>query len=478
MDSPAKDSSPRTVSALLGAALAHIGVRRLFGAPSGGLVGIEGLPHVRVEEPALAAVMAAAAGRVGPGPGAALLPGRTLMISAVPGYRSEPLVVTDPGQLVEMVAAWDRVGPAAAIELVLDLDLDQPAPADAAVLSVDHGIAGMTLAGDLRGPGLMVVAGPGVGRAGRVDDLRALARAGGMAVAVTVAGAGMLASDDPWLTGVVGLQQHDAALSGLTDAHLVVLTGVDQVELPDADAGDASLWGRAQVLEVPPAHLVTLGLRWEAPDLPAPEPSALAGAVSAVVEACSGVDRSPVAACEALGTVARGDAVVAVDAGPPGLWMARVPTVALAGSVHVPGLRAPGFAMAAAMSAAFDGRAAFAVVNDPVDPVTAALLDLAEAWQLDLVVASWGADPESTGGGAGTVGGGSAGASSTGASSTGSSPAGASPVDHAARWTAGLRAARREAGVTRVGLDVDPSATRQLVEQLGPVEGWQHAAQS
>jgi hypothetical protein len=471
MDSPAMDSSPRTVSALLGAALAHIGVRRLFGAPSGGMVGIEGLPHVRVEEPILAAVMAAAAGRVGPGPGAALLPDRTLMISTVPGYRSKPVVVTDPGQLVEVVAAWDRVGPAAAIEIVLDLDLDQPAPADAAVLSVDHGAAGMTLAADLRGPGVMVVAGPGVQRAGRVEDLRALVRSGGIAVAVTVAGTAMLAADDPWFAGVVGLQERDAALAGLADAHLVVLTGVDEVELP----GDTSLWGRAQVLEVPPAHLVTLGLRWQPPDPPAPEPSELVGVVSELVQAQAGSARSAVAACQALGAVARADAVVAVDAGPAGLWMARVPTSATPGSVHVPGLRAPGFAMAAAMSAAFDGRAAFAVVNDPVDPVTAALVELAEAWRLDLVVASWGADAGAPDEVAGADGGESAGSLPSGSSQGGSAQGGSSPVDHAARWTAGLRAARREGGVTQVGLDVDPTATRQLVQQVGPVAGWQHA---
>lgn len=458
------DSPGGTVSALLGAALAHIGVRRLFGAPSGGLVGIDGLPHVRVEEPALAAVMAAAAGKVGPGPGAALLPGRTLMISAVPGYRSEPVVVTEPGQLMELVAAWDRMGPAAAVELVLDLDLDQPAPADAAVLSVDHGTAGMTLAPDLRGPGLMVVAGPGVARSNRVDDLRALARSGGVPIAVTVSATGMLAADDPWLAGVVGLQQHDAALTGLADAHLVVLTGVDPVELPGGDS--AELWGRAQVLEVPPAHLVTLGLRWPDPDAPAtdapatdapatdapaPEPSALAAAMAAVLDACAGIGPSPVAACQALGTVARADAVVAVDAGPAGLWMARVPSVAAPGSVHLPGLRAPGFAMAAAMTAAFDGRAAFAVVNDPPDPVTAALLELADTWRLDLVVAAWGAGTDTD------------------------AHADHSGSDHAERWTAGLRAARRTDGVTRVGLGVDPSATRHLVGHLGAVEGWPHA---
>lgn len=465
------------MSALLGAALGHIGVRRLFGAPSGGLVGIDGLPHVRVQEPALAAVMASAAGKVGPGPGAALLPDRTLMISAVPGYRSEPVVVTDAGQLMELVARWDRLGRAAAVEVVLDLDLDQPVPADVAVLSVDDGTAGMTLAADLRGPGLMVVAGPGVARAGRVDDLRALARAGGVSVAVTVGGTGMLAADDPWFAGVVGLQQHDAALAGLSDAHLVVLTGVDPVELPGGDS--TGLWGRAQVLEVPPAHLVTLGLRWTDPgppatnapahdvpahDLPTPGPSALAGAVAAVLLDCAGDGPSPVAACQALGIVARADAVVAVDAGPAGVWMARVPSAASPGSVHLPGLRAPGFAMAAAMSAAFDGRPAFAVVNDPPDPVTAALLELADAWRLDLVVAAWGAD---AGADADTGAGADADADHSGSDHSGS--------DHAERWTAGLRAARRTDGVTRVGLGVDPSATRHLVGHLGAVEGWPHA---
>jgi hypothetical protein len=45
-------------------------------------------------------------------------------------------------------------------------------------------------------------------------------------------------------------------------------------------------------------------------------------------------------------------------------------------------------------------------------------------------------------------------------------------ADQTAAWTAALRAAGREPGVSEVGLGVDLSATRLVVEAFGPVEGW------
>lgn len=446
-----------TVGGLLGAALAHHGARRVFGTPGDAVAGIEGLSHVRVDDADLAVGLAEAAGRIGDGPGVALVSGRRLVVGAVPGLRSEPVVVTDPEHLVEVVATWDRGPAGASVDMVLDLDLDATAPDNLGVLEADEGAAGMILAPGLRGTAIMVLAGPAVVRRGRVEALRTLAQSGGLRVALTTDAAGMLGGADPLCAGVVGVQEHDVELSGLSEADLVVVTGLDHT----ASAPLAGLVGSVQVLEVPPTHLATLGLRWQPPDPDSPSPSALCEAVAAVtgeLRAAGGQAASPLWACEALGAVARRDTLVAVDAGPAGLWMTRVPTAASVGTVAMAGLRAPGFALSAAIAAALDGRRAVAVVTDPPDSATAALLELAVGWQLDLVVCGWGAGAHDAPAAPGVT--------TEFATATGDGPE---------RFTAGLRAALRTPGVTQVGLDVDPAATRPLIEALGPVTGWPRA---
>jgi hypothetical protein len=465
-DGPSSSGRPATVNALLGAALRQLGVRRVVGASSDGITGIDGLAHTRVSEPSLAAVLAGAAGRVGPAPGVALLPGRGLLVTSVPGLvPAAPVPVTDAATLVEVLATWDHQPDGAAVELRLDLDLEAPVPDEVAVLEADHGAAGTILAPDMRGVGLVVLAGPGVGRAGRQADLQMLATRGGLPVVLTSGAAGLLDAGLPHLAGVAGLQAHDLTATGLDRAPVVVLTGVDAVELLDGMPGAPG--GSAQVLEVDPAHLATLPLRWDPPDDPPPPPSALVTAMAAMLTGLDDLPRSPAAACRALATVARRDTVVAADAGPTGLWLARVPTPAVPGTLRLPGLRSPGFAVAAAMSAAMDGRGAIAVVTDPPDPVSDVLLELAGAWGLDVVVAVWGAGAVATAATNGSASGTAAAGSATPVE--GSPGAGADDAD---RWALALRAARRVGGVQLVGLDVDLSLTRLLIGQFGPVEGW------
>ena len=436
----------RRVGDVLADALAHLGVTRVFGAPSDGITGISGLSHVRVDEPVLAATLATAAGRVGPAPGAALLPGRRLLIGATPGLRSAPLIVRDGSELLSLVAAWDRPevtgSPGAVVEAVLDLDLDAPAD-ELDLVELGHGGAAMTLAGDMRGVGAVIVAGPGVAREGRVDALVDLARSGGMRIVVVPSAAGMVPTGEPWFGGVVTLQADDLTLAGVLDAPFVVLSGVDAVEL-DRGPDDPPWSLGSQVLEVEPVHLATLGLRWEGPGPQVTSASALMGVADDVEAASVAGESSPVAACRALGALARRNTLLAADAGPAGLWLARVRTDATAGTLRLPGLRAPGFAAAAAIAAALDARPSVAVVTDGADPLTAELLALAVAWQVDLTVVSWGDGTPPPGG----------------------------VDDQTAAWTAALRAAGREPGVSEVGLGVDLSATRLVVEAFGPVEGW------
>src|SRR6478736_3337557 len=88
---------PGTVGALLGRCLAALGARRVFIAGTVGDVAPStelGLDLHPVGDPALAALLAAADGRLGPGPGVALLDGRRVLLSSAPGVPADELVVS------------------------------------------------------------------------------------------------------------------------------------------------------------------------------------------------------------------------------------------------------------------------------------------------------------------------------------------------------------------------------------------------
>ena len=109
----------------------------------------------------------------------------------------------------------------------------------------------------------------------------------------------------------------------------------------------------------------------------------------------------------------------------------------------VPAARQPGFAAAAALTAALGGRPAIAVVTDPVDPLTAAVLELAEAWKQPLVLEVWGGD--------GPL---------------------ARASDHAELLGAALTGSGAERSVVRIDLPVELADTRLLVDVAGEVVAW------
>src|SRR6185436_20489329 len=76
---PTNDS---TVADLLGRCLEALGATRVFGSSASGISGVPGLRHVLVEDPALAVLLADASGRIGRGPGVALLPGGVLRLGS------------------------------------------------------------------------------------------------------------------------------------------------------------------------------------------------------------------------------------------------------------------------------------------------------------------------------------------------------------------------------------------------------------
>lgn len=431
-----------TVGALLGSCLRAAGAGRVFGTAGDGIAGIPGLGHVQVDDPQEAAVLAAAVGRIGNGPGVALLPDRRLLLSSAPGRAATPVVLRDVDDLPALVATWDHGAVTAAVEVRLEVDLDAAAPPGAYPLAVDEqqASAAMTLGADVRDAGLVLLVGPGVVREGRSAQLATLARQAGAPVFTTVGGAGALGTLDPLLAGVVGLQERDAEAAGLHEAPLVVACGVDAADDPVEE-----LVG-GQVLDVPPAQLATLGLRW-GPDVPPlPPPSPLAAAVERALAPFTNEDEddaaSPATAAQALVAAAGRGALLSADAGPAALWLARAGIPAEPGTLVLPGARSPGFAVAAAAVAALDGRPALAVTTDPPDPLTAALLERVAAWGVDLVVVRWGADAPRLG---------------------------------AEEHTRALRAARRAGGLAQLGVPVDLDRTRALVEALGPVTAWSRA---
>lgn len=334
----ASNPTDQTVAALLGRCLAAAQVRAVFRA-----VGSPDVPGLRsvVVDAALAPLLADAAGRIGPGPGAAWTGVQTMRLSSVLGAEADPHVVRDPQELPLAVASWRAGRVHAAVELVLDLDLEAPAPAVEPVELTPVGPA-PTLDPALRDAGVVVLAGPGVVHAGRVEDLSAMAHRAGIGVVNTWGAKGILAWDDPAHHGTVGLQSDDALLAGIDDAGLVLAVGVDPAEAPP------ERWARRPTLEVAPEHLVALTMRWPA-DAAIPPPPPLYQRLSAALAPSYAATQAPLPAPRAaadLADVLPAGGLVAAQPGPVGLWVARCLPTRVAGSVLVPATDVAGAAMA------------------------------------------------------------------------------------------------------------------------------------
>jgi hypothetical protein len=377
----------QTIGMLLGRSLRALGVTRVFGSSASGVTGIEGLGHLRVDEPHLAELLADAHGRVSHGrhPGSALLPGRRLRIGSQPGAPAVTVPVTDAATLVEAVAGFGAGRVFDAVELELDVDLDAPAPAGVDPLTVSPTGPLMTLSPSLAELGLIVLAGPGVIRAGEVEALATFAGQSGLPV-IETPGARGLVPGTPAAT--VGLQEHNRLLAGLEDAAFVITVGLDPDEEPPSG------WTTRQTLAVEPFQLAALAHTWEAVTGSRVDPARLTGALAAVLDPLLASDAAPLTAARAaadLAVLTRDGGIVAADAGPAALWVARA-LPALPGEVVIPARAVRGFAVAAAVVAALDHRPATAVTVGPFDPVTVALVELAGRVGSRLTVVEWGAD--------------------------------------------------------------------------------------
>jgi hypothetical protein len=439
----------RTVGALLGRCLVALGARRAFAAvPNVGPVGSAGpvrtdlgLDLHAVGDPELASLLAAADGRIGPGPGVAVLDGQRLLLTSAPGVAPDVLTVTDPAHLPGALAGWSLGRVHAAVEYVLDVDLEAPAPSGVEPVVIDD-TAGevLTLSPTLADFSMLILAGPGVVRSGHVAGLQELARLTGAGVLNTWGAKGVFPWDDPHHFGTGGMQARDFELAGFDEAELVIATGVDPLESPP------ERWaGRAQVLEVEPWQLALLAMRWPEPETQL-EPPPLYRLLSAALAdryASEEVPLAPARAAADLSAALPAGGLVAADPGPAGLWIARAFPTLVPGSVIVPAARQPGFAVAAAIAASLESRPAVAVTTDPVDPATTALLELARSWNQPFVLEVWGGD--------GPL---------------------ASAADHAVDLRAALDRAAAERTAVPLDVPVALADTRLLVEVAGEVVAW------
>lgn len=242
------------------------------------------------------------------------------------------------------------------------------------------------VAGELRGIQRVVVfAGPGVIRAGAVEDLRRLAQRANVGVANSWGAKGLFPWDSPYHLGTVGLQERDFELCGFGQCDVLVATGIDPEETP------RHRWAVGRVIEVDPSALS--GLTWA----PRPEPierPPLYERLAAIVMPQYTSDRDPPPPGRRIADLKTrlgpGERVAADAATLAGFWVARAfPTTGL-GSVVVPARRLPGFAAAASLVAARRGDRVIGVTTGPIDEATAAVLQMADEAGIAVELEVWG----------------------------------------------------------------------------------------
>jgi thiamine pyrophosphate-dependent acetolactate synthase large subunit-like protein len=366
--------------------------------------------------------------------------GRLLLDPVHGGAATTPteLTITDPGDLLE-ASATASVGP---VLLRLDLDLTSPAPdvVPSAPPPVDRWtdpdpdhVKALTAA---RSP--VVLAGPGVVDHQAAPGLNALAAAGSLGVLNTWGAKGVLdwRSRHHWAT--VGLQARDFELGGLGTADLIVATGVDAAEAPDAR------WQLAPFLDTPPATLGPLAEQWSRPHVELTIPP-LRAALATVTQQGWAAEEAPLAPTRATlhyGQCVGTGGLVAADPGVSGYWVARTLPTTVLGTVQVPAEPdAAGFAPACALAARLrrPSRSVLAVVDGPPSPAVQAVLAAAEHLGVSIPVEVW-------------------------------HPSGAalSPADHLDRLRHLAVAERPEP----VSLATDPTQLSRMVDAAGPITAW------
>ena len=379
--------SPRepTLGALARRVLRVAGVDAAYGAPGGGL-------DVVPAPPAVAPLLARAHGVV-VGRAAAICDAGGVVLIGGAADRADPVVVTGAAGLADVLpglAAAAAGGPPAAVRLDLDpggpapaVPLPAPPPRPDRWQPLDDAIVAAVNAA--RRP--VVLAGPGVVRAGCVPGLHGLAAAAHVGVLNTWGAKGVFDWRSRHHLATAGLQARDFALGGLADADLIVATGVDG-EVPDV------AWRLAPAVEVPPAALSWLSERWarQAQEIPMPP---LRTALAAVTQAgweAAGTPVAPTRVTLAYSRALGAGGLVAAPGGTAGYWIARTFPTSVLGSVAVVEPDPPGLAVAcAAVARRRDPARAVLAVLDALDPASAAVQEAAAALGVAVPVHVWDA---------------------------------------------------------------------------------------
>ena len=353
-----------TALELLAACLAEAGVASVFGAPLAWLTAVPAL------EPELASLLADADGRMGPGPGAALLPGQVLRLSSRPGGVAEPVVVRSAAEIpIAASRAAAIAGGPVPDTAALQLDLDLAAPAPAGLVPVRLEPAPALEAPALTDGRAVVLAGPGVVRAGAVDALRDLAAAASLGVVNTWGAKGVFDWRSDHHLGTAGLQERDFELCGFDEYDLIVGVGVDPAE------SSRERWALAPSRQLDPWQLRALAADPPVREPASIEPTELFGRLAAVVQPLYRSGDFPLSpgrvVAEVAAAVAEGG-FVAADPGRTGLWMARAFPTSELGSVLVPATVAAGVATAAALVVKLrqPDRRVVAMTTAPLDDTT------------------------------------------------------------------------------------------------------------
>jgi hypothetical protein len=233
----------------------------------------------------------------------------------------------------------------------------------------------------------VVLAGPGVLADNEMAGLHGFAAAGSVGVLNTWGAKGVFHWRSRHHLATGGLQARDFELGGLGDADLIIATGLDRGESPDA------AWRLHQAIEVPPAALAPLAGAWKRPWHDIIEPPLRTGLAAATQAGWhrSTTPMAPSLVTRNYGAVLGRSGLLAADPGLAGFWAARTFSTTEPGAVFVSGrANADGLAAAAVLVARRHGpaRRALAVV-DRLSDATAAILELAASMGIALPLEVW-----------------------------------------------------------------------------------------
>ena len=235
---------------------------------------------------------------------------------------------------------------------------------------------------------LVLLAGPGVIVHQAVPGLHDLAVSAGVGVLNTWGAKGVFDWRSRHHLATIGLQAEDFVLSGLDQADLIIATGLDPAESPDAR------WQLAPAFTVPPAGLAPLAERCgHGPRAPLTMPP-LRARLAEVTQRGWTVGTRPLPPSRATMHYAEhvaGGALVAADAGACGFWVARTLGTTRLGAVIVPSTFSPGFAAAcvAVSLLRHPGRPALAVIDLAQAEATAAVAETAARLGIGIPLEAW-----------------------------------------------------------------------------------------